>query len=124
MFEIQSYHANLPAQTDEAEVSALLSGDAGKRFVPTLIAIKVVSATGVIAQDGSINVGTTPQGNEIAAAEALTGLTTAGQVRKIPLTTKAVFSIAGNARLYVNVFVNDSTATTLVLDVYVVGPQF
>jgi hypothetical protein len=119
----RSYHANLPGQTDESEVSAALDGDVGKHFAPTHIAIEVVSVSGAVAEDGTINIGTSSDGNEIAAALALTGLTVAGNGRIIPLAA-GTHTILGNATLYVNVEQEDSTATTLVLDVRVLGRQF
>lgn len=119
----RSYHANLPGQTDKSEVSAALDGDVGKHFAPTHIAIEVVSVTGAVAEDGTLNIGTSSDGNEIAAALALTGLTVAGNTRVIPLTA-ATLTILGNATLYANVEAKDSTVTTFVLDVRVLGRQF
>lgn len=119
----RSYHANLPGQTDESEVGAALDGDVGKHFAPTHIGVKVVSASGAIAADGTLNIGTSSDGAEIASALALTGLTVAGNERIIPLPA-ATFTILGNATLYANIESEDSTATTLVLDVWVFGRQF
>jgi len=119
----RSYHADLPGQTDESEVSAALDGDVGKHFAPTHIAIEVVSVSGAVAGDCTINIGTSSDGAEIAAALALTGLTVAGNTRVIPLAAKTL-TILGNATLYANVEDKDGTATMFVLDVRVLGRQF
>jgi hypothetical protein len=120
---IEAVCMNVPAQTDEAEVFDALSGLVGKAFDPEFIEITVVSASGVIAQDGTMNVGTSSGGVELASALALTGLTTAGMTKRFPIAA-AVWSILGNATLYANVEKNDSTATTLVLNVAVKGRQY
>ena len=119
----RSYHANLPGQTDESEVGAALDGDVGKHFAPTHIGIKVVSVSGAVAGDGTLNIGTSSDGNEIAAALALTGLTVADDERIIPLPA-GTHTILGNATLYANIEAKDSTVTTLVLDVWILGRQF
>lgn len=119
----RSYHANLPGQTDESEVSAVLDGDVGKHFAPTHIGVKIVSVSGAVAGDCTINIGTSSDGAEIAAALALTGLTVADNERIIPLAA-GTHTILGNATLYANVEAKDSTVTTLVLDVWVFGRQF
>jgi hypothetical protein len=119
---VRSYHANLPAQTDEAEVSALLSGDAAKRFAPTEMAVKLVSFTGVIAGDFSINIGTTPDGSDIWGALAPIGLNAPGDT-VIVATFFGARNIPGNSRIYVNIEAKDSTAVTLILDVWLLGRQ-
>jgi hypothetical protein len=115
--------ADLPAQTDESEVSGALSGDVANTFVPGEIVIVCTEATGTVAGDGTINVGTSADGDDILSAQALTGLDTAGKARRVPLT-EAQYNILANATLYVNVESADSTATTLVLSVFVLGRQF
>lgn len=120
---IQAVCTPLPAQTDEAEVTAALNGDVANKFIPEAIVITVESTTGTVAGDGTVNVGTTTGGNEIASAQALTGLDAAGKSRRIPLSAATYAAIAGNATIYANVEANDSTATTLVLSVRVFGKQ-
>lgn len=120
---IQAVCTPLPAQTDEAEVTATLNGDVANKFIPESIVITVESTTGAVAGDGTVNVGTTTGGNEIASAQALTGLDAAGKSRRIPLSAATYAAIAGNATIYANVEANDSTATTLVLSVRVFGKQ-
>jgi hypothetical protein len=120
---VRAEMTGLAAQTDEDEVSAALSGLVSKTFAPAEIAIVVTEATGSIAADGTINVGTTTDGAEILSAQALTGLDTAGKSRRIPLS-EAQYDILANATLYANVESADSTATTLVLSVFVLGRQF
>jgi hypothetical protein len=112
----------LAAQTDEAEVSAALDGDGVKKFVPTDIIIKVTDASGSVAADATINVGTTTDGAELLSAQALTGLTAVGKVRRIPIA-EATSDILSDATLYANVESADSTATTLELSVFVLGRQ-
>jgi len=121
--QAQAACENLPAQTDEAEVSGVISGNSGKVFVPSEVVITVISATGSVAGDGTVNVGITSDGAEILSAQALTGLDAAGKSRRIPLA-EAASEIAGDDTLYANVELDDSTATTLVLSVFVVGKQF
>jgi hypothetical protein len=113
----------LAAQTDEAEVSGTLNGVSTKQFAPEGIIVKVASATGTVAADATLNVGISSDGAEIMSAVALTGLNVAGETRFVPMAA-ATLSIAGNATIYANIESADSTATTLVLNVYVVGRQF
>jgi len=113
----------LDGKTDEDEVSAALNGAAAKQFVPTHVVIVTTHVGGSVAADGTINVGTTTDGAEILSAQALTGLTTVGTARLIPVP-EATWDILGNATLYANVESEDSTATTLTFDVHVLGRQF
>lgn len=113
----------LDGVTDENEVSAALNGAASKWFVPTHVVVVVAAVGGSIAADGTINVGSTSDGAEILSAQALTGLTTVGASRVIPVP-EGTFSLAGNATLYANVESQDTTATTLTLDVQILGRQF
>lgn len=120
---VRAYMAGLAAQTDEDEVSASLNGEAAKNFIPQQVVVVVDSASGTVAADATLNVGTTTDGAEILSGAALTGLDTEGDIRNIPLAA-ATLAIAGNATLYANIESADSTATTLVLNVYVLGRQF
>lgn len=113
----------LAAQTDEDEVSAALDGVATKSFHPSEVVVKVTATTGTVAADGTINVGTSTGGSDILSAQALTGLDTVGDTRRIPLA-EAQVAILGNATLYANVESEDTTVTTLVLSVFVIGRQF
>ena len=113
----------LAAQTDEDEVSGQLNGESGKNFIPQQVVVVVGSASGTVAADATLNVGTTSDGAEILSGAALTGLDTEGEIRNIPLSA-ATLAIAGNATLYANIESADSTATTLVLNVHVLGRQF
>jgi len=113
----------LNMKTDEHEHTAVLSGDAGKKFVATHLVIKVVTnAGGVPVGDGTINIGTAADGAQIVAAVATTGLTSLGATRMVPLAAHAV-STAGNATLYVNVESADTSVGTVEVDVYVIGRQ-
>lgn len=114
---------DLPVQTDESEVTGTLNGDSSKSFTPEAIIVKVISASGTVGANGTLNVGTSTGGADILSAQALTGLDVAGETRRFPLAA-ATYGIAGNATLYANVEAADTTATTLVVDVYVVGKQF
>jgi hypothetical protein len=113
----------LEAKTDEIEVSAALSGSAAKVFTPAEVVIVVTAKTGTVAGNGTINVGTSTGGAQILSAQALTGLDAVGKARRIPLS-EAQTAIVGNATMYANVEVNDTTATSLVLSVFVLGRQF
>ena len=113
----------LPVQTDEAEVTGVLNGAVGKAFAPSEVVLVVASETGATAKDGTINVGTTTGGSDILSAQALTNLDDAGDTLRIPLA-EADTVILGNATIYANVEAADSTTTTLVLNVYVLGRQF
>lgn len=109
--------------TDESEVSAALSGNVGDQFSPTFVVLTVTHVGGVIAADGTINVGTTTDGAEILSGHVLTGLTTVGTQRHIPVKGNT-FDILGNATIYCNIESEDSTATTLTIDCHVLGRQF
>jgi hypothetical protein len=119
---VRAVCTGLAAQTDEAEVSAALDGDGVKKFVPTDIIIKVTDVEGSVNADATINVGTTTDGAELLSAQALTGLTAVGKVRRIPLS-EATSDILSDATLYANVESNETTATTLELSVFVLGRQ-
>lgn len=112
----------LPVQTDEAEVTGDLNGVASKQFVPTEVVLEVTAVDGTVAADGTINVGTSTGGDDILSAQALTGLTTVGTTRRIPLS-EATTDIAADATLYANVESNDTTVTTLELSVHIYGRQ-
>lgn len=112
----------LAVQTDEDEVSGVLNGVVAQGFVPDAIILTVTATTGSVAADGTINVGTTSDGDELLSAQALTGLDTVGDSRRIPLA-EATYVILGNDTLYANVESADTTATTLVLTVTVLGTQ-
>jgi len=114
--------AALDIKTDEIEVSAALSGDVAKTFVPTHIVLKVVTNVGALNADGTVNVGTAADGAQIASAIALTGLTAVGATRVVPLAANTS-ALAGNATVYANVEAAETGAGTLALDVYVIGRQ-
>jgi hypothetical protein len=109
-------------QTDESEQTGVLSGDGAYAFVPEAIILVVTVASGSIAADGTLNVGTTTGGTELASAQALTGLDDVGDTRRIPLAELQTAILADDT-IYANVESVDSTATTLELDVYLVGRQ-
>ena len=121
---VRSYHANVPAQTLAAEVVAPLNGLVGKGFVPSHVVIKVVSKSGAVAGDGKLNVGTSAGGSQYLAAQALTDLDVAGESIIVPISSAVRAALAGNANIYANVAAKDTTATTLILDVWVLGRQF
>lgn len=121
---IRSYHADVTLQVDESEVSAALPGLVSEAFIPEEIVVVFKSASGAVAEDATLNIGTTSDGAEILAAAAMTGITAAGDARRIPLTAAATWSILANDTLYANVESEDTTATTLVVDVYVLGRKF
>jgi hypothetical protein len=121
--QAQAVCSGLAAQTDEDEVSAAINGNANKVFVPSEVIITVLSASGTVAADATLNVGTTTDGNDILSAQALTGLDAAGKSRRVPLA-EATSDIDADDTLYANVESADSTATTLVLSVAIVGKQF
>ncbi len=114
--------AALDIKTDEIEVSAALSGDVAKTFVPTHIVLKVVTNVGALNADGTVNIGTAADGAQIASAIALTGLTAVGATRVVPLAANTS-ALAGNATVYANVEAAETGAGTLALDVYVIGRQ-
>lgn len=120
---IRSVCIGLDATTDEDEVSDALSGNVGDQFSPTFVVVLVTHVGGAIAADATLNIGTSSDGAEILSAQALTGLTTVGTQRHIPVP-EGTFDILGNATLYANIESEDSTATTLTLDVYILGRQF
>jgi hypothetical protein len=121
--DVVSACVGLDGVTDEDEVSAALNGSASKWFVPTHVVVVVAAVGGTVAADGTINVGSTSDGAEILSAQALTGLSTVGASRVVPVP-EGTFSLAGNATLYANVESEDTTATTLTLDVHILGRQF
>lgn len=112
--------AGVNIMADESEVSAQLTGDVGKKFVPTHLVIKVATVTGVPATPGAINVGTTAGGIEIASGTLLTGLIVVGDTRMVPIPANT-WNIAGNATLYANVETAEATATVMTVDVWVHG---
>ncbi len=120
---VRASMTGLAAQTDEDEESGALSGDVANTFVPSEIIVVVTEATGSVAGDGTLNIGTSSDGSDILSAGALTGLDAAGKSRRFPLVA-AQYDILANATLYANIESADSTATTLVLSVFVLGRQF
>jgi hypothetical protein len=114
--------AALDIKTDESEVTGDLNGKTGLAFIPQEVVLICTEATGTVAADGTINVGTTTDGAEILSGQALTGLDTAGAIRRIPLA-EATYEIAADATLYVNVESAESTATTLVIKAQIAGRQ-
>jgi hypothetical protein len=112
------------AATDEDEITADLSGDAASYFVPTHYMIVVADLEGTAAGDGTLNIGTATGGTQIKSAQALTNLDTIGDCLMVPLSSTVFAGIAGDAAIYANVEAADSTATSLILDVYLVGRQF
>jgi len=107
---------------DESEITAVLTGDAGKHFIPTHLIIKVATVTGTPATPGAINIGTSMGGIQIASNVPLTGLILVGDTRQVPLAA-ATLNILGNATLYVNVESAEAVATVLTCDVWVKGRQ-
>lgn len=112
----------LDLKTDEQELSATLSGAAGKRFLATHVLVKSSTNVGAVNSDGTINIGTAADGAQIAAALALTGVAAVDTARMIPLAAHSIV-VAGNATLYVNVESAETGAGTLAIDVTVVGRQ-
>jgi hypothetical protein len=112
----------LDIKVDEQNVSAALSGNVGKTFVPTHLVLKVVTNVGALNADGTVNVGTAADGTQIASALALTGLTAVGATRVIPLAANTS-AVLGNATLHANVESAETGVGTLALDVYVIGRQ-
>lgn len=119
---VQSHHAALDLKVDESEVSDALDGVATKHFVPTFLMLIVTATAGGINADGTLNVGTSADGNQIAAAVALTGLTAVGAMRMVPLAANSN-AVLGNATLYVNIEAADTGAGSLVMEAYVLGRQ-
>lgn len=113
----------LDMKTDEHEHSAALNGAAGKLFLATHVLIKSTVNVGALNADGVINIGTSADGTQLLAAQALTGIGAVGTARLIPLPAHGVV-VAGNATLYVNVETAETGAGTLEIDVFVVGRQF
>lgn len=120
---VQATMAELQGHTDENEVSGALNGKAANAFMAREIVVVCTGASGSIAGDGTLNIGTTSGGNDILAAGALTGLDAAGKARRLTLTADT-YNILGNATLYANIESEDSTATSLLLTVHVLGEQF
>jgi hypothetical protein len=119
---VQSHHAALDLKVDESEVSAVLDGVAAKHFVPTFLILIVTATAGALNADGTLNVGTTTDGDDIASAVALTGLTAVGATRMVPLAANSN-AVLGNATLYVNIEAAETGVGTLVLEAYVLGRQ-
>jgi len=117
---VQAFCTGLAIETDENEVSDALDGDSAESFVATDVILVVTEVDGSVAADGTVNIGTSSDGSELLSAQALTGLDTVGDARWIPLS-EATFVIAGDATIYANVEAADSTATSLTLDVYLIG---
>lgn len=115
--------AGLDIKTDESEKSGALDGSGLKHFIPTHIVLQVSATSGALNADGTVNVGTSADGSDIASALPLTGLTVLGATRQVPLSA-ATATILGNATLYANVEAAETGAGTLELDVYVLGHQF
>lgn len=120
---VRAICTGMAIQTDENEVSGALSGDVANAFSPAEIVLVVTEVTGAVAGDGTVNIGTSADGAEILSAQALTGLSVAGDVRRIPLP-EAAATILANATLYANVEAADSTVTTMAITAYVLGRQF
>lgn len=120
---IRAAVTGLDMKTDEHEHSAALNGDAGKKFYATHLLVKSSLNVGALNADGTINVGTAADGSQIASGVALTGVTSAGTGRMIPLPAHSVL-VNGNATLYVNVESAETGAGTLEIDVVVCGRQF
>ena len=119
---VQSHHAALDLKVDESEVSDALDGAATKHFVPTFLMLIVTATAGAINAGGTLNVGTGADGDDIASAVALTGLTAVGAMRMVPLAANSN-AVLGNATLYVNIEAAETGAGTLVLEAYVLGRQ-
>lgn len=115
--------AGINPKTDESEVSAALSGDVAKHFMPTHVAIEVTALTGSVNADCTINIGTAAGGTQISSALACTGLTTLGAVRLHPIAA-ATQTILGNATLYANIEAPMTGTGTATYKVTIIGRQF
>jgi hypothetical protein len=113
----------LDMKTGEHEHTAVLTGDAGKKFYATHLLIKSSLNVGALNANGTINIGTAADGAQIAAAVALTGIGAAGTGRMVPLAAHSVL-VAGNATLYFNVQTAENGAGTLEIDVVICGRQY
>lgn len=112
---------DLDLNTTTDEVKIALGGSSDDEFVPTLAIVDISSATGTVAGDAALTIGTASAGTQVLSATTLTGLNAAGEKFAVDLTGVVKASIAANATLYVTTQAGDSTATTLVGDVKIYG---
>jgi hypothetical protein len=115
--------AGIDPKNVNAEISAALSGDVAKHFMPTHVAIEVTAVNGVVAADCTMNVGVATGGATVASALACTGLTTLGAIRIHPIAATTL-TILGNATLFANVQVAATGAGTATYKVTIIGRQF
>lgn len=90
----------------------------GKRFIPEAVIIECTAATSITIV-GTLSVGTNGGVNDILAATAATGVTTANLVLQIPIVA-AIGSIAPNTAISTKVTIA-ATGTSQVVNVYVTG---
>lgn len=107
----------------DAEISAALSGNVAKHFMPTHVAIEVTAVNGVVAADCTMNVGVATGGATVASALACTGLTTLGAIRIHPIAATTL-TILGNATLFANVQAAATGVGTATYKVTIIGRQF
>lgn len=107
----------------DAKVSgarSLGTTDATKRFYPIVFVIRVASAN-TISLVPSISVGTNATSyNNIGGVIALTGLTSVNKMLKQELAVSAIDSVAPNTQIFANITIG-ATATTMTVDVHVIG---
>jgi len=114
---------DLDMKADESEKTAALPGTATSYFIPMGLFLHCVTGSGTPDGDGTINIGTSTGGTQIASAAACTGITAAHAVKHNSLTAAVTAAPAGNATLYCNVESPDGDAGTCVYDVYLYGIQ-
>ncbi len=113
----------LNVKTDEQDKAGVLNGSAAKKFTPTHAIVTVTATAGALNANGTFNVGTAADANNILAAQTLTGLTTLGATRQYPVPTAAALTILGNATLHSNIEFAETGAGSLEISVEIVGPQ-
>jgi hypothetical protein len=110
-------------KTDESEQSGAINCLVANHFVPTHVVLNVSGTAGALNADGTVNIGTSSGGTQIASAVALTGLTAVGATRVVPISGAQTHTVLGNATLYANVEAAETGAGTLTLDVKIFGFQ-
>lgn len=115
--------ASVDMKADESEITAALPGTAASKFVALGMFARCKTASGTPDGDGTINIGTSTGGTQIASAAACTGIVALGASKHNAFSTAVAAAVAGNATLYCNVEAPDGDAGTCVYDVYLYGYQ-
>jgi len=98
--------------------TAIVTTNAGERFIPIYVSIQLQSTTGFVAA-ASLSIGTDGAVSNILPITALTGVSAANLMLNLPLVA-VISSIAPSTAISVKV-TTPATATTYVLRVALIG---